>query len=63
MVVVDEGIVMKVTTRASSTGRTSLDLSRPNRLGYVVLSLSRSLPAVLPSFSVVAVTSKMSSTT
>jgi len=29
----------------------------------VVLSLSRSLPAVLPSFSVVAVTSRMSSTT
>ena len=29
----------------------------------MVLSLSRSLPAVLPSFSVVAVTSRMSSTT
>ena len=46
-----------------SSFATSLDLSNPSSAGYVVLSLVKSLPAVLPSCSVVAVMSRMSSTT
>mmetsp|Transcript_19346 Transcript_19346/g.49217 ORF Transcript_19346/g.49217 Transcript_19346/m.49217 type:complete len:263 (-) Transcript_19346:437-1225(-) len=42
---------------------TCLLFSMPSSLGYVVLFTARSLAAVLPSCSVVAVTSRMSSTT